>query len=81
MRQWSAATTAGSGAVPVAVVELRPDAGPVTSEGLLSDLSSVLARYELPAEILLVDVLPRTDSGKVDLAAVHAYLDAHAGGG
>ena len=41
----------------------------------------MLARYELPAEILMVDVLPRTDSGKVDLAAVHAHLDAHAGGG
>ena len=63
------------------MVELRPDAGPITSEGLLSDLSSVLARYELPTEILLVDVLPRTESGKVDLSAVHAHLDVHSGGG
>jgi acyl-CoA synthetase (AMP-forming)/AMP-acid ligase II len=69
------------GAVPVAAVELRPDAGPITSEALLASLSNVLARYELPEEILLVDVLPRTDSGKVDLAAVHAAFDAHAGGG
>ena len=32
---------------------------------------SVLARYELPTEIRIVDALPRTDSGKVDLAEVH----------
>ncbi len=69
------------GAVPVAAVELRPDAGPTTSEELLAELSGVLARYELPEEIVFVGVLPRTDSGKVDLAAVHAELDAQAGGG
>jgi acyl-CoA synthetase (AMP-forming)/AMP-acid ligase II len=69
------------GAVPVAVVELRPDAGPVTPEDLVSDLSNVLARYELPAEILMVDLLPRTESGKVDLAAVRALVDDGAGGG
>ena len=69
------------GAVPVAVVELRPDAGPVTSEDLVSELSNVLARYELPAEILMVDVLPRTESGKVDLAAVRALVDEGSGGG
>ena len=68
------------GAVPVALVELRPGAGAVTPEELLSDLTGVLARYELPAQILVVDVLPRTDSGKVDLASVHAHLDAQAGG-
>ena len=68
------------GAVPVALVELRPGAGAITSEALLADLAHVLARYELPAEIVLVDVLPRTQSGKVDLAAVHAHLDAPAGG-
>ena len=69
------------GAVPVAVVELRPDAGPDHVGGAAGELSGVLARYELPEEIVFVDVLPRTDSGKVDLAAVHAELDAHAGGG
>ena len=30
----------------------------------------MLARYELPDELKLVDALPRTPSGKVDLAAV-----------
>jgi acyl-coenzyme A synthetase/AMP-(fatty) acid ligase len=30
----------------------------------------LLARYELPAELKLVDALPRTPSGKVDLVAV-----------
>ena len=32
-------------------------------------LADALARYELPVEIRFVDELPRTDSGKVDLAA------------
>jgi acyl-CoA synthetase (AMP-forming)/AMP-acid ligase II len=64
------------GAVPVAVVELRPDAAPVSSDQLLDYASTVLARYELPAAIHSVEMLPRTESGKVDLAAVHALLDA-----
>jgi acyl-CoA synthetase (AMP-forming)/AMP-acid ligase II len=58
------------GAVPLAAVELRPAAGAVTPEQLLTAAGSVLARYELPAELKLVDVLPRTPSGKVDLVAV-----------
>ncbi len=58
------------GAVPVAVVELRPGAEPVGPDDLLAHAGAVLARYELPAEIRIVDELPRTDSGKVDLAAV-----------
>lgn len=68
------------GAVPVALVELRPAASPVAPADLLARASTVLARYELPAEIQIVDVLPRTPSGKVDLAAVREQLaDAAAG--
>ena len=58
------------GAVPVAAVELRPGAGQVTPGDLLETMSKLLARYELPAEIRIVDALPRTASGKVELAAV-----------
>jgi long-chain acyl-CoA synthetase len=58
------------GAVPVAAVELRPGADGVSAEQLLAAAGSLLARYELPEELKLVDVLPRTPSGKVDLVAV-----------
>ena len=67
------------GAVPVSAVELRPDAGPVTPDDLLAHAAGSLARYELPTEIRIVDALPRTDSGKVDLSAVAALLGAEPG--
>lgn len=61
------------GAVPVAAVELRP--GAATSEAaLLEHASPLLAPYELPVEIRVLKELPRTDSGKVDLAAVSDLL-------
>jgi len=63
------------GAVPVAAVELRPDFGGVGEGELLEHAARVLARYELPAEIRVVDDLPRTESGKADLAAVLALFD------
>ncbi len=63
------------GAVPAAVVELRP--GPALHPGeLLAEASGRLARYELPARVVLVDELPRTPSGKVDLAAVRVIVSA-----
>jgi acyl-CoA synthetase (AMP-forming)/AMP-acid ligase II len=62
------------GAVPVAAVELRVGHEPVTADDLLAHASATLARYELPAEIRIVDALPRTPSAKVDLAAVAALL-------
>jgi acyl-coenzyme A synthetase/AMP-(fatty) acid ligase len=65
------------GAVPVAVVELID---PVDADALLAHASTILARYELPTEIRVVDTLPRTDSGKVDLAAVSSLLDVAAPG-
>src|SRR6185436_14659667 len=60
------------GAVPVAAVELRPGVDEVTADDLLTHASTLLARYELPTEIRIVDVMPRTASAKVDLAAVGA---------
>jgi acyl-CoA synthetase (AMP-forming)/AMP-acid ligase II len=58
------------GAVPVAAVELRGGEATVTAHDLLAHASATLARYELPAEIRIVETLPRTASAKVDLAAV-----------
>lgn len=57
------------GAVPVAAVELRPDAA-ASPEELLATLGRVLAPYEVPTELRVVEVLARTPSGKVDLGAV-----------
>ena len=62
------------GAVPVAAVELRSDA--VGPDELAAFAGESLARYEVPVEIRIVDSLPRTASGKVDLAAVAELLGA-----
>ena len=64
------------GAVPVAAVELRAGAGagPVTAADLLAHAGDRLTRYELPAEVRIVDALPRTPVGKVDLTAVGALF-------
>jgi acyl-CoA synthetase (AMP-forming)/AMP-acid ligase II len=62
------------GALPVAAVELWPAADPITADELVTFISSDLTRYELPVEIRILDELPRTDSGKVDLRAVTAQL-------
>jgi acyl-CoA synthetase (AMP-forming)/AMP-acid ligase II len=58
------------GAVPVAAVELRPGVAAAAPDDLLAAASTVLARYELPDELKVVDALPRTPAGKVDLGAV-----------
>jgi long-chain acyl-CoA synthetase len=63
------------GAVPVAVVELRP--GPtIGPDDLIAFISERLARYELPTKVILVDVLPRTASAKVDLEAIREIVEA-----
>jgi acyl-CoA synthetase (AMP-forming)/AMP-acid ligase II len=67
------------GAVPVAAVELRPGVSSVAPEDLLREASNLLARYELPDELRLVDALPRTPAGKVDLAAVRELFLAERG--
>jgi len=66
------------GEVPVAAVELRPGAGPVTPSELLGAAARSLARYELPARLRIVDALPRTPSGKADLMAVRELFTAQA---
>lgn len=61
------------GAVPVALVEAGRR-GDVDPERIGTELERVLSPYERPVRIDVVDALPRTDSGKVDLRAVAAYF-------
>jgi acyl-CoA synthetase (AMP-forming)/AMP-acid ligase II len=61
------------GQVPVAAVELRAASG-AGSVDLFAHLRPLLASYELPARIVIVDELPRTPSAKVDLAAARALV-------
>jgi acyl-CoA synthetase (AMP-forming)/AMP-acid ligase II len=65
------------GAVPVAAVERRPGAtlDPAT---VLELAGAHLARYEVPVAVTVVDALPRTASGKADLAAVRELVAATA---
>lgn len=59
------------GELPVAMVELREAAS--TAE-LVEYLRNRLTAYEIPVEIAVVDAIPRTPSGKADLAAVREYF-------
>ena len=61
------------GAVPVAVVE-RQAGEAVDEASVLAAATPHLARYEVPVKIVVVDALPRTASGKADLAAVRALV-------
>jgi acyl-CoA synthetase (AMP-forming)/AMP-acid ligase II len=69
------------GETPVAMVELR-DGSSVDAAALAEFVGNQLARYEVPAEIAVVDAIPRTPSGKPDLSAVRRFFtDAvHASG-
>jgi len=53
------------GQIPIAAVELRPNAS-VTSEELRQYCRASLAPYEIPAAIYIVDELPRGAAMKVD---------------
>jgi len=64
-------TDARLGEVPVAMVELS-NAAAVAE--LTDYLRNRLAPYEIPAEIAVVEAIPRTPSGKADLAAVRAHF-------
>jgi acyl-CoA synthetase (AMP-forming)/AMP-acid ligase II len=61
------------GETPVALVELR-DGVTTDAAELASYLQDRLARYEIPTEITIVDVIPRTPSGKADLGAVRDHF-------
>lgn len=59
------------GETPVAMVELH---GQTTTADLSEFLATRLARYEIPTDIAIVDVIPRTPSGKADLGAVREHF-------
>jgi long-chain acyl-CoA synthetase len=59
------------GETPIAMVELRRAA---STDELIEFLRTKLARYEIPTEIAVVDAIPRTPSGKADLAAVRQHF-------
>ena len=62
------------GETPVAMVELRDDATSLDPDVLLDFLRTRLARYEIPTDVAIVDAIPRTPSGKADLAAVRRHF-------
>jgi len=57
------------GEVPWAVVTVK-DGAEVTTESVRAQLDGVLARYKLPKNVVVVEDLPRTASGKVRKAAL-----------
>ncbi len=61
------------GEIPAALVELRPGSTADTQE-LIDHAGKRLARYEIPAEIGIVEAIPRTPSGKPDLTAVRSHF-------
>ncbi len=61
------------GETPVAMVELRPGVS-ANAAALSGFLGTRLARYEVPTEIVIVDAIPRTTSGKADLSAVAQFF-------
>ena len=65
------------GEVPVALVERRPGRA-VTAEELADHLRTRLSGYEVPAQVVFVDQMPRTPSGKPDLRAVREHFTEHA---
>lgn len=68
------------GETPVAMVESRQGTRADADE-LIAYLRDRLAGYEVPTEIAVVAEIPRTPSGKADLAAVRRYFaDRHGTG-
>ena len=63
------------GQIPVAAVELRPEAT-VAPEQLRDHCRSTLTSYEVPAEVHVVDELPRGPALKVDRLRLIALLEA-----
>ncbi|ALJ18860.1 class I adenylate-forming enzyme family protein [Microbacterium sp. No. 7] len=65
------------GAVPVAAVELVPGSR-LTVADLEAHARATLIPYEVPAEFLIVDEMPRTPALKVSLVDVRALFDGTA---
>lgn len=62
------------GETPVAMVELRGPSDAVDAAALVEHLRTRLAAYEIPTDIAIVDRIPRTPSGKADLAEVRRFF-------
>jgi long-chain acyl-CoA synthetase len=54
-------------------VELRGSES-IDAAALVEFLRARLARYEIPTDIVIVDDIPRTPSGKADLGAVREFF-------
>ncbi|ORV88342.1 class I adenylate-forming enzyme family protein [Mycolicibacterium iranicum] len=61
------------GEIPVALVELRPNAT-ADPDTLIAHAADRLARYEIPAQVVIAAEIPRTPSGKPDLTAVRSFF-------
>ena len=62
---------------PVALVVLKPGAE-VSREAILEHCVKVFAKWQLPDDVLYVDDIPLTSTGKMDKKVVRADLDAKA---
>lgn len=66
------------GETPVAMVELRARHS-ASADQIVEYLRNRLARYEIPSEVVIVEEIPRTPSGKPDLTAVRRHFDEAVG--
>jgi fatty-acyl-CoA synthase len=60
---------------PVALVVRAPGAQ-VTAEDVLAHCAKVFAKWQLPDDVLFVEALPLTSTGKLDKKTIRADLDA-----
>ncbi|MBV8236826.1 MAG: AMP-dependent synthetase, partial [Acidimicrobiia bacterium] len=61
------------GEVPVAFVTLRPSTT-TTADELIEHCRGQLARYKVPADVTIVDALPKNPVGKIDKPALRSTL-------
>ncbi|MBT8147448.1 MAG: long-chain fatty acid--CoA ligase [Gammaproteobacteria bacterium] len=59
---------------PVALVILE-DGAEVSKEDVLEHCSSIFAKWQLPDDVLYVDSIPLTSTGKIDKKVIRAQLD------
>jgi fatty-acyl-CoA synthase len=60
---------------PVALIVLEPGKE-VTQEQVLAHCETAFAKWQLPDEVLYIDAIPLTSTGKMDKKVVRADLDA-----
>ncbi|HEX5775055.1 MAG TPA: AMP-binding protein, partial [Caulobacteraceae bacterium] len=61
---------------PLLLIVASPGA-PVTREAVLETMGATLARWQLPDDVLVVDELPLTATGKIDKKALRARYQDH----